>query len=143
MWIRNKDDLEQIIGNTDRPKVFISLGKHASYPISGKILRLFGVGTDKCENPMAKDRPLILLNKSTRELTRIDGVFSGPKSKISRDWSTAPGTRLKNVSKRRVVPTPAQVGNEVRSEFCFVYGDRLLTIPVSQSQSPQKNVTKP
>ena len=119
MWIRNKEDLKKIMRDTGRPRVYLSLGKHASYPLSGRVIRLFGAGTDKCINPTARDRPLFPLNQSTQGVDRIDGVFSGPKSKISRDWSTAPLTRLKNVRNRRAVPPLKQVRGEL-SELYFV-----------------------
>ena len=117
MWIRNEDDIKQIIGDTGRPGVYVSLGKHASYPLSGLVIRLFGVGTDKCINPTARDRPLFPLDQSTKGVGRIDGVFSGPKTKISRDWSTAPLTRLNNVRSRRAVPPLKQVLSELGEIF--------------------------
>lgn len=36
MWIRHKDDLETILNNQGRPRVYVSFGKHASYPIHGR-----------------------------------------------------------------------------------------------------------
>lgn len=36
MWIRNEDDLKEILGKDERPRVYVSNGKHASYPVSGR-----------------------------------------------------------------------------------------------------------
>lgn len=35
---------------------------------------------------------------------RIDGKFAGPKARITRDWSVAPGTTLNNVKRHRALP---------------------------------------
>eukprot|EP00903_Cladosiphon_okamuranus_P016537 g15256.t1 len=118
MWIRHKDDLKTILNNEGRPRVFVSLGKHASYPVSGRVVRLFGLGTDTCHNPRANDRPLIILDERTRDVERIDGKFGGPKNRISRDWSTAPQSRIKNVRKRRAVPPAKQISKEL-SKLAF------------------------
>lgn len=113
MWIRDVDDLKELIDETGRPEVYVSLGKHASYPVCGLVLRLFGAGTDACLFPTARDRPLFLLDQSTQDVNKIDGVFSGPKTKIDRDWSTAPVIRLSKVRGRLAVPPPAQVVNKL------------------------------
>eukprot|EP00752_Nemacystus_decipiens_P001562 g1526.t2 len=119
MWIRHKDDLKTIMDKEGaRPRVFVSLGKHASYPVHGRVVRLFGFGTDVCNNPRAMDRPLFILDQRTRHVELIDDQFTGPKKRIHRDWSVAPGSRIKNVRKRRAVPPAAQVGKEL-SKLAF------------------------
>ncbi|CAM9664288.1 unnamed protein product [Sphacelaria rigidula] len=113
-WVRNPDDLKRILGEDgNRPRVYVSNGKHASYPISGKVFRLFGLGTDQCMNPQEKNRPLLPLNEETRKVDRIDGKFAGPRRRITRDWSVAPGSRLKNVRSRRAVPPAKQITKEL------------------------------
>lgn len=54
----------------------------------------------------------------TRRVERIDGKFGGPKKRIHRDWSTAPGSRIKNVRKRRAVPPAKQVSKELCKFLC-------------------------
>lgn len=54
-----------------------------------------------------------------RGVDRIDGEFAGPKRRITRDWSVAPKTRIKDVAFRRAVPPAAQVRKEL-SEWLFV-----------------------
>ncbi|CAN0291607.1 unnamed protein product, partial [Hapterophycus canaliculatus] len=113
MWIRHDDDLKSILDSEGRPKVYISLGKHASYPVSGRVRRLFGLGTDSCQKPRLQERPLCILDEYARGVDRIDGAFSGPKKRITRDWSVAPETRVKDVAFRRAVPPAAQVRKEL------------------------------
>ncbi|CBJ49087.1 expressed unknown protein [Ectocarpus siliculosus] len=118
MWIRNKDDVKEILDETGRPRVYVSLGKHASYPLPGKVTRLFGFGTDNCENPRPRDRPLFILDHQTRRVDKIDGEFAGPKRRIRRDWSVAPAVRIKDVPRRMAVPPAAQVQKEL-SKLAF------------------------
>lgn len=61
----------------------------------------------------------------TKKIDRIDGKFGGPKKRITRDWSTAPSSRLKNVRKRRAVPPAQQVRREL-SEWLYLNTLRTL-----------------
>lgn len=58
------------------------------------------------------------LLQRTRRVERIDGKFGGPKKRIHRDWSTAGGSRIKNVRKRRAVPPAKQVTKELCKFLC-------------------------
>ncbi|CAM9824612.1 unnamed protein product [Scytosiphon promiscuus] len=119
MWIRHEDDLESLLDSARRPKVYISLGKHASYPVAGRVRRLFGLGTDSCQKPRRQHLPLCILDEHARGVDRIDGVFAGPKRRITRDWSLAPEVRIKDVAFRRAVPPAAQVRKELTKLFSF------------------------
>ena len=54
------------------------------------------------------------------DLELIDGVFSGPKSKITRDWSVAPVSRVSSVKYQRLLPAWSQV-KDAAGENLSVY----------------------
>ncbi|CAM9291755.1 unnamed protein product [Pylaiella littoralis] len=118
MWIRDQNDLNEILNNGGRPRVFVSRSKHASYPIRGKVYRLVGFGTDECINPTKRDRPLFILSQHSKNVELIDGTFAGPKKRITRDWSVAPLTRLSKVRTRRALPPVQQIQDEL-SKLAF------------------------
>lgn len=62
--------------------------------------------------------PFLCVLQHARGVDRIDGKFSGPKKRITRDWSVAPGSRIKNVRKRRALPPAKQVSKELCELLC-------------------------
>eukprot|EP00904_Undaria_pinnatifida_P003240 jgi/Undpi1/12917/HiC_scaffold_7.g02583.m1 len=115
-WIRDHDDIDEIMGGEGgdgyRPEVFISRGKHANYPVSGKIARIFGFANDRCMDPVASDYPFVPLSQAAIELDLIDNVYPGPSTKINRDWSVAPEARLAENVDYVAATQPALIGLE-------------------------------
>eukprot|EP00904_Undaria_pinnatifida_P003239 jgi/Undpi1/12916/HiC_scaffold_7.g02582.m1 len=112
-WVRDPEDLEAALGGEGgdgaRPKVFVSRGTHASYPVSGTVYRIFGFANDVCNDPVESEIPFVPLEQAAIDLELIDDVFSGPKSKITRDWSVAPVSRVSSVKYQRLLPAWSQI----------------------------------
>ena len=83
----------------------------------------------------ARQNPVLPLDQSTQDVERIDGVFSGPKTKIDRDWSIAPLTLVWKVRNRTAVPPPEEVASEL-GEFVLVFSrDSTYKIKLLQTNS--------
>lgn len=109
-WIRDHDDVMRITDNGRHgPAVYVSRGKHASYPVSGKIWRLFGIGTDICESPIPIVVTLICINEQTDEWrAAMDrSVLAQRFRHVSGDFKYVdyPEIRLKDVATRMAVST--------------------------------------
>ncbi len=98
-WIRGSD-LKSILAKGLRPLAFISRGKHGLYPLSGSILRYFGVASDECDKPVRRNYTPLLASASLMKLRHIDGVFPGIQGRITAPTHKKPTVPLKDVRSR-------------------------------------------
>ena len=90
-WIRNKADITKICTN-NRPNVYMSVSKHASYPLPGKIWRIYGFGNDNCD-PVECKYTIVTLNDTLLH-RQVYGAMVGFPSRFAQDLSKTPEIRL-------------------------------------------------
>ncbi len=87
--------------------MYISRGKHASYPIPGKVWRMLGIGTDICEGPIPISVTLIVINEqtSTWRAAMDRSVLAQRFRHVSGDFKYVdyPEIRLNDVATRQAV----------------------------------------
>jgi hypothetical protein len=99
-WIRHTADLQKILSGGQHPLVFVSRGKHGLYPLSGTILRFFGVASDQCERPVKQAYRAVEASDNLMSTLKIDGVFPGLPSRLTAAVDKKPVVRLGDVRSR-------------------------------------------
>lgn len=97
-WIA-ENDLELILdkNNSDKIHIFVSRGKHASYPVKGIIWRHFGFANDYNND----DRILLLKPIILTSNTINSQIFETKKKCLSFDYNTIPVIPYHSVKKRK------------------------------------------
>lgn len=99
-WIKDLDDLNKIC-KEDRAMVYMSKSKHASYPIPGKIYRIYGFGNDNC-NPKELSYTVIQMSEYLQNTLNY-GAMSGFPNRLNQDLTTIPTIRLKQIKYKSLI----------------------------------------
>lgn len=91
-WIRHKEDLKELM-KTGTLQVYVSRGKHSSYPIEGMIYRYFGFANDICRHPIQLLYTLVPYDYIALQTTSFD-QFVGPAIKLNANYDNIPEIRL-------------------------------------------------
>ena len=99
-WIKDPKDLRKICINNNA-RVYMSKSKHASYPISGTIYRIYGFGNDTC-NP--KELPYKVIQMSNYlQKTLNYGEMTGFPNRLTQNLTNIPIVRLKKIRYRSLL----------------------------------------
>ena len=94
-WIRDQTDLSKLCkGN--RPRVYISEKTHASYPVPGKVCRIYGLGNDSCNRP--RKCPFRTITMCSYLLkAQFYGKINGFPCRLVKTLDSIPAIRLKEL----------------------------------------------
>ena len=74
-WLRSDSDLKTVLRGNAQAKAYVSKGKHAVYPIEGRIWRYGGVANDVCMHPRSQQMRVELPSDKVLAEDYIDSVF--------------------------------------------------------------------
>jgi hypothetical protein len=99
-WIRNPEDIKQI--GEQHPKVYVSRGKHAQYPISGTVFRYMGGANDSCDAKVYLDTAVVQVNPDVLKAS-VGGVMKSLRSRSLDNTTQFPSVKLKDVKLRMLL----------------------------------------
>jgi hypothetical protein len=106
------DDVKKCINTDDRPIVYVTIGKHAQYPVCGTIKKYFGIANDTIEKPTERKMTII-------EYDFSDEVFN-KKINVNDDMSQYKIVKYKDIKDRLIFNTeiPSKwVTKQIKKKF--------------------------
>ncbi|KAG5187452.1 hypothetical protein JKP88DRAFT_161772 [Tribonema minus] len=97
--ISDEADLNIILVDGVRPRVYVSQGKHAQYPVPGTVRRYLGLANDTCKLPVRQEFGVTVLDKDIRDSVSI-GTFEGIKKRLEPAVLNVPTVRINHLRNR-------------------------------------------
>jgi hypothetical protein len=96
-WVRGTD-LKTLLSD-GHPNVYIARSTHAQNAVSGTVMRRMGA-IDKCDKPVLQTFTAQSASEDLMNLSSIDGILDGLRTRISEDFSHIPTVSLGSVRTR-------------------------------------------